>query len=63
MTELKRKFAIYLTAFISMTGFIILTPFYPDIAEDKGLPLYGIGIIISLLPITNAIVAPIISKN
>ena len=58
-----RKLSLYMTALVIHTGFNILAPFYPGIAEQKGMPVWLVGLMFSLEPITGVYASVLVSRH
>ena len=59
--DYKQK-AIYIGLFLVCITYTMIAPFYPQIAQDKGVPLWLIGVIFSLNPLAYLITALFLGK-
>lgn len=55
MTQISKQIAIYTSLLLVFATFTLISPFYPKIAQDKGLSLWMIGIMFSLNPLAQLI--------
>jgi MFS family permease len=62
MSQVSKQFAIYLGLLLVNSTYTLIAPFYPIVAQNKGLPLWLIGVIFALNPLGNIICTPILSK-
>ena len=57
-----KQVAIYIGLLLVFATFTLIAPFYPKIAEDKGIPIWLIGCIFSLNPLANLITSLLLGK-
>ena len=62
MGLLSKQIAIYISLLLVCSTFTLISPFYPAIARSKGIPLWLIGIFMSLNPLANLITSMILGK-
>lgn len=62
MGVLGKQIAIYLSLALVCAAYTMLSPFYPDIALRKGVPLWCVGIIFSTDPFCGFFTALVVSK-
>ena len=62
MGQISKQVTIYLSLLLVFCSFTLISPFYPEIAQDKGLPLWMIGVIFSLNPLAQLITSLLLSK-
>lgn len=55
MGKISKQVAIYLSLLLVCCTFTLISPFYPEIAKKKGLPLWMIGVMFSLNPFAQLI--------
>lgn len=62
MGDLAKQFAIYIGLLLVCCTYTVISPFYPKVAEDKGLDLWIIGIVFALNPFANLVISPFIGR-
>jgi DHA1 family multidrug resistance protein-like MFS transporter len=62
MGQIAKQTALYIGLLIVCSSFTLIFPFYPKIAESKGVDLWLIGLIFSLNPIASVICTPFLGK-
>lgn len=62
MGKILKQVAIYLTLLMVCCTFTLISPFYPEIANKKGLPLWMIGVMFSLNPFAQLMASIFLSK-
>lgn len=62
MGQYSKQSAIYIGLLLICSTYTLIAPFYPKVAEDKGLPLWLIGVIFALNPFGNLLASPFLGK-
>lgn len=62
MGKISKQIALYTGLLLVCSSFTLIFPFYPKIAESKGIDLWVVGLIFSLNPITSVISTPILGQ-
>ncbi|OMJ70294.1 hypothetical protein SteCoe_31760 [Stentor coeruleus] len=62
MGQITKQVALYIGLLLVCSSFTLIFPFYPKIAESKGVDLWLIGLIFSLNPIVNVLCTPFLGK-
>ncbi|OMJ66980.1 hypothetical protein SteCoe_35989 [Stentor coeruleus] len=62
MGQIAKQIALYIGLLLVCSSFTLIFPFYPKIAESKGIDLWLIGLIFSLNPIANVLCTPFLGK-
>ena len=57
-----KQIAIYIGLLLVCAAYSMVAPFYPQIAERKGVPIWLIGVIFSLNPLFNLITSLVLGK-
>ena len=58
-----KRLAIYLAAFIVSISFTIISPFYPGVAKSRGMPLWAIGAMFSLVPVVYCFASFVVTSH
>lgn len=58
-----RQYSIYLSEFLLCVAYTIIAPFYPGVAESKGVPIWLIGFIFSIDPLVGLPTSIFIGRN
>jgi MFS family permease len=62
MEDILKQLVIYLSCFLAYVTFSLIFPFYPGMANDKGVPTWLNGIIFSLNPMVSLLSAMLVGK-
>ena len=62
MGNYSKQYSIYLSEFLLCIAYTIIAPFYPGVAESKGLPIWLIGIIFSIDPLVGLPTSMIVGR-
>jgi MFS family permease len=62
MGKISKQIALYTGLLLVCSSFTLIFPFYPKIAESKGIDLWLVGFIFSLNPMTSVISTPILGR-
>ena len=63
MSNASKQAAMYIGLLLVCSTFTLIAPFYPTVAQNKGLPLWLIGVVFSINPTANLIATIYIGKN
>jgi MFS family permease len=62
MGKLSMQIALFISIFLGNITTSLIIPFYPRIAQEKGLSLWMVGLVLSMNPLARLIMSPIIGK-
>ncbi|OMJ66981.1 hypothetical protein SteCoe_35990 [Stentor coeruleus] len=62
MGQISKQIALYIGLLLVCSSFTLIFPFYPKIAESKGISLWLVGLIFSLNPIASVISTPLLGQ-
>jgi len=63
MGQYSKQSAIYIGLLLICSTYTLISPFYPRVAEKKGLPLWLIGVMFALNPLANILASPFLGKH
>jgi MFS family permease len=63
MGEFSKQISIYFSVFVGFLTFSLIFPFYPDMADDKGLPTWIVGVVFSMNPAASLVCAVNLGKH
>ena len=63
MSNASKQAAMYIGLLLVCSTFTLIAPFYPKVAQNKGLPIWLIGVVFSINPTANLIATIYIGKH